>query len=109
MALRLLGELLGVSGVVSEGGGGLNSALLRAELVDELHLVLLPSLIGGRDTPTIFDGVPLLPGQVPTSLRLRDVHSTADGVVRLRYDVRAQPGDRREAAPPLSRAEPPCG
>lgn len=65
LALDLLGELLGVTCVVSEAGGGLNGALLRAGLVDELHLVLLPSLIGGRDIPSTFDGAPLLPGAAP--------------------------------------------
>jgi len=87
LALSLLAELLGVTCVVSEAGGGLNGALLRAGLVDEFHLVLLPSLIGGRDTPGTFDGAPLLPGQIPTPLRLRDVQSTTDGVVRLHYEA----------------------
>lgn len=41
LALRRLSARLGVSCVVSEGGGGLNGTLLRAGLVDELHLVLL--------------------------------------------------------------------
>jgi len=87
LALKLMGTLLGVSCVVSEAGGGLNGALLRAGLVDELHLVLLPTLIGGRDTPSTFDGAPLVTGKIPASLRLVDVQTTSDGVVWLHYTV----------------------
>jgi 2,5-diamino-6-(ribosylamino)-4(3H)-pyrimidinone 5'-phosphate reductase len=58
-ALRTMKGRLGATCVVSEAGGGLNGALLRSGLVDELHLMLLPSLVGGLGTPTIFDGVPL--------------------------------------------------
>jgi riboflavin biosynthesis pyrimidine reductase len=83
---------LGVTCVVSEAGGGLNGALLRAGLVDELHLMLLPSLVGGLGTPTIFDGVPLQPGQLPTPLRLLDARVTADGIVSLHYEIDHQPG-----------------
>lgn len=86
-ALHMLKELLGVTCVVSEAGGGLNGALLRARLVDELHLVLLPTLIGGRDTPTAFDGSPLRTGDSPTPLRLINTKTTADGVVWLHYEA----------------------
>ncbi len=33
--------------ILVEGGGGLGAALLRAGLVDRLHLLLAPVLIGG--------------------------------------------------------------
>jgi riboflavin biosynthesis pyrimidine reductase len=87
LALRLLGSLLGVTCVVSEAGGGLNGALLREGLVDELHVVLIPTLVAGRDTPAMFDGAPLSAGEMPPSLRLVHVRSTADGAVWLHYAV----------------------
>jgi diaminohydroxyphosphoribosylaminopyrimidine deaminase/5-amino-6-(5-phosphoribosylamino)uracil reductase len=45
-AWRALGRV-GTNEILVEGGGGLAAALLRAGLVDELHLFLAPRLIGG--------------------------------------------------------------
>lgn len=42
--------------LMCEGGGALNDALFRADLVDELHLTICPRIIGGRNAPTIVDG-----------------------------------------------------
>lgn len=55
-ALRWLRERWGVQRLVCEGGGELNDAMFRADLVDEVHLTLCPLLFGGRDAPTIADG-----------------------------------------------------
>ena len=85
LALSLLKTRLGASCVVSEAGGGLNGALLRAGLVDELHLVLLPALIGDRDTPTTFDGPSLHSGEKVQTLRFLNVRASDDGAVWLRY------------------------
>lgn len=46
-----------VNRLMIEGGGELNDALFRAGLVDELHLTICPVLLGGRNAPTIADGV----------------------------------------------------
>ncbi|MGO8836940.1 MAG: RibD family protein [Limisphaerales bacterium] len=46
----------GVQRLLCEGGGGLNDALFRAGLVDELHLTICPKVFGGRNAPTIADG-----------------------------------------------------
>lgn len=92
LALTLLQTRLGLQTVVSEAGGGLNGALLRAGLVDELHVVLLPALLGGRDVPASFDGPPLGPGDVPLALQLHQVRSTHDGALWLHYAVDGGPG-----------------
>ncbi|WP_405070546.1 dihydrofolate reductase family protein [Kribbella sp. NBC_01510] len=87
LALQRMRDVLGVTCVISEAGGGLNGALLRADLIDELHLVLLPTAIGGASVPSIFDGSELLPDTLPTALHLLSTNTTPDGVLSLRYEV----------------------
>jgi riboflavin biosynthesis pyrimidine reductase len=87
MALRRMRSRLGVTCVVSAGGGGLNGALLRAGLVDEIQLIVLPAAIGGAGTPGLFDGPALADGEMPTRLRLLSSHTEADGALWLRYEV----------------------
>jgi riboflavin-specific deaminase-like protein len=55
-ALRWLYQKCGVRRLLCEGGGELNDALFRADLVDEIHLTICPKIFGGRDAPTISDG-----------------------------------------------------
>jgi riboflavin-specific deaminase-like protein len=55
-AMRWLHTQWNVRRMVCEGGGELNDAMIRAGLVDELHLTVCPVLFGGRDSPTIADG-----------------------------------------------------
>lgn len=49
-ALRRLAKE-GLTTILVEGGGRLAAALLRADLVDELHWMLAPTLIGGDGRP----------------------------------------------------------
>ena len=58
-ALSWLCSKWGVKRLLCEGGGGLNDAMLRAGLVDELHLTVCPKVFGGRKAPTISDGLGL--------------------------------------------------
>jgi riboflavin biosynthesis pyrimidine reductase len=59
-ALAKIRTQLGARCLVSQAGGGLNGALLRAGLVDELHIITVPALIGGLMT---------LPGTLFTRIR----------------------------------------
>ena len=86
-ALAAMATRLGVRCVLSTAGGGLNGALLRAGLIDELSLSLAPALVGGLGTPSVLDGPSLAVGERPTPLRLLSVHADAGGTVRLRYQV----------------------
>ena len=92
-ALRRMHSRLGVTSVESTAGGGLNGALLRAGLVDELRLTLCPAAIGGLGTPTIFDGPELAAGETPTRLRLLSTRVESNGIISLRYDVLREDGE----------------
>jgi riboflavin biosynthesis pyrimidine reductase len=60
-ALRVLRAEHGVEAVVCEGGAHLNADLLPAGLVDELHLVVSPLLVGGPEPLTLVAGGALDP------------------------------------------------
>jgi 2,5-diamino-6-(ribosylamino)-4(3H)-pyrimidinone 5'-phosphate reductase len=77
-ALGWLRNQWGVERLLCEGGGGLNDALFRAGLVDEVHLTICPKIIGGRKSPTIADGsgfgrlASALPLQIESVQRIGD-------------------------------------
>jgi riboflavin biosynthesis pyrimidine reductase len=46
-----------------EGGGELNASFFAQDLVDRIYLTFCPILIGGQDSPTIFEGQGLVKNQ----------------------------------------------
>ena len=76
--LRLLGER-GVVSLLVEGGGVLHGSLFAAKLVDKVHAIIAPKIVGGSAYPAVAgDGVALMADAVT----LRDVE-----VLRLGADV----------------------
>jgi dihydrofolate reductase len=65
------------------GGADLAGQAIRAGLVDELQLFLVPVLVGG--------GKRALPRGVRSDLELRDTQRFASGAVYLRYRTRPEP------------------
>ena len=62
------------------GGAELAGQAIRAGLVDEYHLFLVPVAVGG--------GKPSLPADVRTNLELLDVRRFRNGTVYLHYGTR---------------------
>ncbi len=56
-ALRWLRQEWNVTRLLCEGGGEINAALFAEDLVDEIYLTLCPTIFGGRDAPTMADGL----------------------------------------------------
>jgi 2,5-diamino-6-(ribosylamino)-4(3H)-pyrimidinone 5'-phosphate reductase len=77
-------EAEGIDQLMVEGGGELIFSLFQAELVDELSVFVGPTLIGGREAPTLADGDGFVE-QFP-ALTLEHVERIDDGVL-LQYVV----------------------
>lgn len=75
---------LGVSRLLIEGGGGLLSAFVEHHPIQELFVTLCPKLVGGADSPTLFDGVAL---DSPKRYRKVDSQMSGDEIF-LRYQLR---------------------
>jgi len=86
-ALRKLRAILGVRALRLWGGGILNGVMLRAGLIDEVHLILKPALIGGRRTPTLVDCDDLAADERPAVLRLVSARPQDGGFLWLHYTV----------------------
>ena len=82
--VRRLGTEHGVRSILCEGGPALLGDLVRAGLVDELHLVVAPKLASGADPLTILTGAALDP---PADLSLRSLHESG-GYLFCRYALR---------------------
>ena len=86
-ALELLRARYGVQSMRTDCGGALNGALLAAGLVDEVAVIINPSL-AANPRSQFFVTLAHAVSTVALPLALREVDQLNDGAVWLRYDMR---------------------
>ena len=86
-ALEELSARYGTKVVRVDSGGRLIGALLRAGLVDELSVILSPTLVGGMSGRSFYVAPDLPSADGATSLRLTAVEAVDTNFVWLRYAI----------------------
>jgi riboflavin-specific deaminase-like protein len=80
-----------VKKILCEGGGELNMALIRQNLIDEIYLTLCPLIFGGRAAPTLADGPGVSSVEEAPKLRLKTMRRIGQELF-LVYRVRERKG-----------------
>jgi riboflavin biosynthesis pyrimidine reductase len=89
-ALEFLNRELGVKRLLVEGGGGNNGAFLRAGLIDEISLAVVPAIDGSKGAPSVFDSTDReVEQRAPIEqMSLESCEVLEGGAVWLRYRIR---------------------
>jgi 2,5-diamino-6-(ribosylamino)-4(3H)-pyrimidinone 5'-phosphate reductase len=85
-AVDQLGKHFGIRTLLLEGGGHINGAFLRAGLVDELSLLVVPGIDGRHEIPAVFDGLSQSKRKA-VPLRLKSIERRKRDALWLRYRV----------------------
>lgn len=83
-ALVELKEKFGIKTIITDSGGGLNSALIKQGLVSELSLIISPQLVGTAST-NLFRSLSI---EQPMKLRFKSCEAQSDGHVWLQYSLK---------------------
>jgi len=89
-ALEFLNRELGVKRLLVEGGGGSNGAFLRAGLIDEISIAIVPAVDGSYGAPSVFDST-IEDAELRAPIAQMSLESSEvldGGAVWLRYRVR---------------------
>ncbi len=80
---------LGIDRLLLEGGGHLNGGFLRAGLIDEISLMIVPAIDGASGAPAVFDGSEAsAKARLPIDDLALVTHEIMEGgIVWLRYRV----------------------
>ena len=89
LLLETLNRELGIERLLLEGGGKANGSFLRAGLIDELSLTIVPAVDGARGAPHVFDSEAEMAGPTApvTAMTLKSCETLEGGAVWLRYEI----------------------
>lgn len=93
--LEDLGEKYGVDYLTIQSGGTLNNELVRQGLIDYVHIVIAPLLVGGKNTNTLLDGESISKVEELSKLKtleLLEVNQLQDSYLALKYRVKNEKG-----------------
>jgi riboflavin biosynthesis pyrimidine reductase len=90
--LQQLYALFRIRTLMLEGGGHINGSLLRAGLIDELSLLVLPLADGTPNTPATFEIGEQLQKHSATKLKLKNVKRLESDVIWLKYAISSASG-----------------
>jgi riboflavin-specific deaminase-like protein len=85
-AFRWLREQWGIKRLLCEGGGETNAALIRAGVIDEMHVTVCPLVLCGKHAMTLCDGEGFSNLEQATRLKLKAVKQV-NGELFLTYEV----------------------
>lgn len=89
-ALASLKNEFGIERLTIQSGGTVNRLFLQDDLIDYVDIVVAPVLIGGKDTPTLIDGLSFTTKEELSKLgilKLIECKSLNNSYLRLRYEV----------------------
>ncbi len=87
---RKLKQDYSIDRITIQTGGTLNSIFLRNKLINKISIVVAPSLVGGKATPSLIDGKSLSFSKelsLIKALKLTEVKKLNDSYLHLKYDV----------------------
>lgn len=86
-AMAELADRHGAKRILVDSGGRLNAVLLAAGLVDEVSLIVAPTLVGRADSASFINPAAGVDITQATSVRLSHMERVGEGAVWLRYDI----------------------
>ena len=87
LVVRKIAKLFPIKRLSLQGGGKVNGSFLKAGLIDELQLLLMPLADGTIGTPTLFDAEEGYTRRRATHFRLKSCRAQSDGSLLLRYQA----------------------
>ena len=90
---KMLSDLYdrGSERITIQSGGNMNGLFVRNDLIDYVHIVIAPILIGGKDVSTLVDGESIKNEDelgLLRSLELLECNKLNDSYIELKYKVR---------------------